>query len=61
MNSQEKAPNVSIAVRHPWSSISQRAKGDIVIDPIAKPAEMRATARLRCRVNHRVAVAVSGA
>ena len=41
--------------------MSQRAKGDIVIEPIAKPAEIRATARLRCRVNQRVAVAVSGA
>jgi len=41
--------------------ISQRARGDIVMEPIEKPDEMSATARLRWRVNQRVAVAVSGA
>src|SRR5438034_9808580 len=61
IRSQQRAPNTNIAERQPYSVISQRASGDIVIAPTAKPDEIRATARLRCRVNQRVADAVSGA
>jgi len=61
ISSHERAPRVNIAVRQPYSSISHRPNGEIIIEPTAKPAEMSATARLRCRVNQCVAVAVSGA
>src|SRR5215467_12804489 len=61
ISSHARAPRVNIAVRQPYSSISHRANGEIVIEAIAKPAEARATARLRCRVNQCVVVAVSGA
>ena len=41
--------------------MSQRASGAISSEPIARPAETSATARLRFAVNQRVDVAVSGA
>src|SRR5437016_4404811 len=38
----------------------QRASGAVVVEPRPSPAETSATARLRCRVNQRVVVAVIG-
>src|SRR5919106_1313196 len=39
----------------------QRASGAVVVEPRPSPADTSATARLRCRVNQRVVVAVIGA
>ena len=40
--------------------MSQRVSGPMIAEPTLRPAETSATARLRCRVNHRVVVAVIG-
>jgi hypothetical protein len=53
--------SMNIAVRQSYSEISARASGATSSDPMAKPAETSATARLRCSVNQRVVVAIIGA
>ena len=50
-----------IAVRQSKLVIIHRASGAITVEPTLRPAETRATARLRFRVNHFVVVAISGA
>jgi hypothetical protein len=54
------AVSTNIAVRQPCSTMIQVASGATVSAPRANPTETRATARLRCRVNQFVVVAMSG-
>ena len=51
-------PAVSVGRIGPYFEIT--ARGAITIDPIATPADTRATARLRCLTNQRVVIAVNG-
>ena len=60
MTSHTTSPMISIAKRQSWVVMSQRATGPMIAEPTLRPAETRATARLRCRVNQRVVVAVKG-
>ena len=61
ITSHTRSPMAHIAVRQSKLVIIHRASGAITVEPTLRPAETRATARLRFRVNHFVVVAISGA